>query len=400
LAKSYLRNKNMRASSLMTPAVKSYRPEGTDRLLAAVSPAKIFSGGGIIAAVLMTVFVIAACKPSYASWEAGLPGVIFRLPAGAWASGMGGAVSAEPEYMLSWYNPAQLPFLRDRRASAGAGIRPLGRPEAWASYDFRVPPRVGMGLSFVYRGDPFLNGLYDGYYTGSEVSEEHKLKAAAWTALSLKVGAGYLVSRRWSAGGSIAVEYQSLPTAPAPDGSILATTITSIGALDIAAAYKVTPGLTLSASVKNLLARNDWTIRSYGDYSPAIEEVVPPVFTLSSTHKAKLLDKELVWGADAEVYLIDGNGEYLGNPQVLIAAGAKWMFTDDIVLRAGLADIGLSGDIVWDRSGYWGAFSPRLTAGFSYSLSKWMKGAFVNYALMTDRVWAGVDQQFDITVSF
>jgi len=349
---------------------------------------------------MMVIFIFAICKPSTASWNAGLPGTIFRLPAGAWASGMGGAVSASPDYMISWYNPSQLPHLRDRRASAGAGIRSLGRTEGWASYDFRVPQRMGMGLSLVYRGDPFISGLYDGYYEGSEVVEEYKLNSAAWTAMSFKFGAGYLLSRRWSAGGSIGINYQSLPADPYDDGSIFNTTITSVGALDLSASYRMTPSLTLSAAVKNLLWRNDWVFLNTGHFSPAVDEVVPPVFVLGSSHKTMFMERELVWNADAEIYLMDGDGKYLGHPEAVIAAGAQWKFTDEIILRAGIADLELSGDIVWGSVGYWDSFSPRLTLGFSYSLSKWKKGAFVNYALMTDRVWAGVDQQFDITVSF
>jgi len=349
---------------------------------------------------LALMLVFAVCQPALASWNGGLPGGIFNLPAGAWASGMGGAVSADPAYMMSWYNPAQLPLLRDRRASVGAGMRSLGRTEAWASYDFRVPPRAGMGLALVYRGDPFIDGLYDGYYIGNEVVEERRLNSAAWSAVSLKIGTGYLITRRWSAGGSIGINHQNLPTTPYPDGSIKSSSVTSIGALDIAASYRMTPNLTLSAAAKNLLWRNDWAIHAYEDLTPVNEEVIPPVFVLASSHKTTLLERELVWNADAVIYLIDGRGKYLGHPEMAVAAGAQWKFTDDIVLRAGLADMELSGDITWDSEQYWDSFSPRLTVGFSYSLSKWMKGAFVNYALMTDRVWAGADQQFDITVSF
>ncbi|MCL2218591.1 MAG: TonB-dependent receptor [Chitinispirillia bacterium] len=416
MAKSYLRNKNENISAVIMPFAK--RSRMADNVPAGMIPAAehYLSGKArrssrpacmsairgyprnIIIAALTVIFVLALCKPASASQDAGLPGAVFRLPAGAWASGMGGAVSANPDYMLSWYNPSQLPQLRGRRASMGAGIRSLGRSEAWASYDFRVPQRMGMGLSLVYRGDHFIDGLYDGYYRDGEVIEERELNRAAFSAVSVKVGAGYLLSRRWSLGGSLGINYQSLPTAPHPDGSVYNTSVTSIGALDAAASYKMTTNLTLSVTVKNLLAgsRNDWVIDSFNDFSPIIEEVFPPIFVLSSSHRTKLLERELVWSADAEIYLFDGQLKYTGHPEILAAAGARWKFTDDIILRAGLADIGLYGDIFGDSYG----FAPRFTAGFSYSLSMWMKGAFVNYALMTDRIWAGVDQQFDITVSF
>jgi len=353
---------------------------------------------------LTIIVIFALCKAPLASWNAGLPGAIFRPSAGAWASGMGGAASADPDYMLSWYNPSKLPLLRDSRAAAGAGIRSLGRTEAWASYDFRVPPRVGMGLSFVYRGDPFVSGLYDGYYDGGEIVEERPLDPAAWSAVSLKIGAGYLVSRRFSVGGSVAVNYQTMPTTPTDDGAIEHSSVTSIGAFDIAATYKATSALTLSASIRNLLARNSWYIDysaySYESLSPIIDEVIPPVFVLSSSHKLALLEREFVWNADAVIYLIDGEGNYSGHPEMVVAAGARWKFSDAITLRAGVADIELAGDLFTGENGYRESFSPRAAVGFSYSLSKLRSGMVFNYSLMTDRVWAGVDQQFDITVTF
>jgi hypothetical protein len=344
-------------------------------------------------AVRSTIIAILLCQSVFASWNAGLPGAIFRMPAGAWASGMGGAVSADPGYMLSWYNPAQLPFLRERRASFGGGYRTLGRTEAWASYDFRVPPRVGMGVSFVYRGDPSISGLYDGYYSGGEVVEERALEPAAWTAFSTKIGVGYLASRRLSFGGSVSINYQSLPTTPTLEGKIESASAASIGAVDLAAVYKVTPSLTVSASIKNLMSHNSWQYNFYDEYNQAMDEIVPPIFVLSSSRKTTLLTRELTWGAETAIFLIDGEGNYLGGPEAVVAAGAAWKFSDVIVLRAGIADVELSSETAE-------SFSPRITFGFSYTLPKICRGAVFNYAIMTDRIWAGADQQVDVTVSF
>jgi outer membrane receptor for ferrienterochelin and colicin len=193
----------------------------------------------------------------------------------------------------------------------------------------------------------------------------------------------------------VAVSYQSLPAAPNPDGEIENSAVTSIGAVDIAATYKMTQSLTLSASIKNLLARNSWQFHSYDDFAPAVDETVPPLFALSSSHKFTLLERDFAWNADAVIYLIDGEGKYLGHPELVLAAGARWKFGDAIALRAGIGDIEISGG--YD---FWDSFSPRFAAGFSYALPKPRNGAVFNYAITTDRVWAGVDQQFDITVSF
>jgi hypothetical protein len=257
-----------------------------------------------------------------------------------------------------------------------------------------------MGLSFVYRGDPFVNNLYDGYYSGGELVEERQLDPAAWSAVSLKIGAGYLASRRLSVGGSVAVNYQTLPTTPTDNGAVEHTSVTSIGALDIAATYKATPALTLSASIRNLLSRNTWGFDSYGGFDSPDEVVVPPVFVLSSSHKLSLLERDFAWNADAVIYLIDGEGRYLGHPEMVLAAGARWKFSDEITLMAGVADVELAGDLFTGENGYRGSFSPRAALGFSYNLSKLRSGVIFNYSLMTDRIWAGADQQFDITVTF
>jgi outer membrane receptor for ferrienterochelin and colicin len=257
-----------------------------------------------------------------------------------------------------------------------------------------------MGLSFVYRGDPFID-LYDGYYDDKgNVGFERKLNSAAMTAVSLNIGAGYLVSRKISAGGSISINHQSLPTTPNVQGSVENSSITSIGGLDIMASYRASSDLTLSAGVKNLMRHNSWFIHSYSDFSPVVDETVPPVFVLASSHKILLFERELVWNADAQSYFFDGEGKYIRHPEMVIAAGARWKFSEELALRAGVGDIDLSGEL-WRRSGeYWETFSPRIALGFSYHLKRLMHGAFFNYALATDRVWAGVDQQFDITVSF
>jgi len=371
-----------------------------DRMLSVAQIQRRRAAGCRPYALMTVILIFILCKTPFASWNAGLPGAVFRMPAGAWATGAGGAVSADPEFMLSWYNPSQLPLLRERRASMGAGIRSFGRSEGWASYDFRVPPRVGMGLSFVYRGDPFVDKLYDGYYQGGEVVEERALKGTAWTAASMKIGAGYLVSRKLSLGGSVAVNYQSLPTMPEAGGNVSNTTVTSIGAFDIATSYKMTQNLILSVSVRNLLSRNSWYMETGDAFAAAVDETVPPIFVLASSYKTALLERELIWGADAMIYLIDGEGKYLGHQEMVIAAGARWKFTDMITLSTGLADIELSDGIIRKNSDYRDGFSPRASLGFSCALPKWARGAVFNYALTTDRVWAGVDQQFDITVSF
>lgn len=334
-----------------------------------------------------------------ASQNGGLPGSPLRLSAGAVASGTGGAYSADPEFMLSWYNPAQLSLLRDTRASVGAGLRSLGRTEGWASFDFRVPPRMGMGLSFVYRGDPFLDDMYDGYYDQETVVEEKSLGAMNYSFLTMKIGAGYLVSKRLTLGASVAIMHQSLPAIP-QEGKMLNSTSTSIGAFDIAAAYKINKKMILSAVLRNIGARNTWNISSEDGYGQTVEEQIPLSLALAGSYRGSLLGRDLVWNLDLVNYIFDADLTLFDHPEMVVGTGVDWSFRDDLCLRAGFSDLELSSELYRRSDEYWDGFSPRVTLGFSYQLDKLSEGMAFNYALTTDRVWAGIDQQFDITFVF
>lgn len=334
-----------------------------------------------------------------ASQNGGLPGAPLRLSAGAWASGMGGAAAADPQFMISWYNPANLSLLRERRASLGAGLRSLGRSEGWASIDFRVPPRMGMGLSFVYRGDPFLDDMYDGYYDQGTVVEEKALGPMSYSFLNLKIGVGYLVSKKLSMGASVAIMHQSLPTTPQGDG-VLNSTSTSIGAFDIAATYKLNKELMLAAVLKNLGARNSWTISSDEGFDQTIEEEIPPSIVLAGSYKGRFLERGLLWNLDLVNYVFDSDWAFFEHPEMVISTGVQWDFRDDLLLRAGLGDIEVSSEIYRRSEEYWDGFSPRMTLGFTYRLDKLHQGMLFNYALTSDRIWSGVDQQFDLTLAF
>ncbi len=339
------------------------------------------------------------CSSLLASQNGGLPGAPLRLSAGAWASAMGGAASADPQFMISWYNPSRLPLLRERRASVGAGLRSLGRTEGWASLDFRVPPRMGMGLSFLYRGDPFLDGMYDGYYDQGTVVEEKALSGMNYSFFNMKIGVGYLVSKKLSMGASMAIMHQSLPTTPQGDG-VLNSTSTSIGAFDIAATYKLNKEVTLAALLKNVGARNSWTISSDEGYGQTIDEKMAPSIVMAGSYKGRFLDRDLLWNLDLVNYVFDSDWTLFEYPEMVISTGVRWDFRDDLLLRAGLGDIELSSELYRRSEQYRDGFSPRMSLGFTYRLDKWHQGLLFNYALTSDRIWAGVDQQFDLTLAF
>lgn len=333
------------------------------------------------------------CSMAGASQNAGLAGGPLRVSTGAFLTGTGGAGIAGAEYLISYHNPSLLPLLRERRVSVGAGLRSLGRTESWASFDFRVPPRMGMGVSFLYRGDPFLNGMYDGYYEQGTVVEEQPLDNMGYGLFNIKIGAGYLVSKRLTMGASVAVVHQSLPALPLGDGKVENATSTSIGAIDLAATYKISKKLTLAAVMKNLGGHDSW------DFNTEAQGVAP-VLVLAGSYQGKFKGRELIWNIDMSNYLVDGEWKLLDHPEMVIATGVQWNFRDDLFLRLGIGDLELSSELYRRSDDYFSTFSPRLTTGFTYDMSKIRPGMRFNYALATDRVWAGIDQQFDLTIAF
>ncbi|HEX2958715.1 MAG TPA: hypothetical protein VHO70_17905, partial [Chitinispirillaceae bacterium] len=101
-----------------------------------------------IITVVSFLSILTILIPLEASQTGGLPGAYLLPSLGASALAMGGAYTATPESFTSWWNPGMLANVRGKRVSGGIGIRSLGRTDAYAAAEFRVPPRLGMGLLF------------------------------------------------------------------------------------------------------------------------------------------------------------------------------------------------------------------------------------------------------------
>ncbi|MDG5815020.1 hypothetical protein QA601_08025 [Chitinispirillales bacterium ANBcel5] len=337
---------------------------------------------------------------SFASRSAGRTDAYIRPAAGAAAMGFGGAYSVAPDYLISWYNPAHLASLRQTRASLGGGFRSLGRREGAASLQFRVPPRLGAGISVLYRGDPSIRGLYDGYYEGGTVVREEALERTAFTSITTKFAVGYNFSRALKLGASIGVFYQSLPTTPNDDGEVLNSSVTTIGGFDFAAQYTVTEPWIIALQLKNLGGRVKWHFEDVDWSRPPREEKIVPSFVLASHLTSELAERVFIWNLDLVNYFPDTDGDDLISPEMVIHTGAEWQYSSNFYIRAGIGDIEINSDIYRNSSEFFRAFSPRFSAGFSWDMVNVMEGVRLNYAIATDRIWAGVDQAMDITFIF
>jgi hypothetical protein len=343
----------------------------------------------------------------------GEAGAYLRAPADAQATAMGGGQTAAPQYFATWWNPAQLSLIDKSILSAGTGLYSQGRTEAFAALEFKLPPRVGIGLGALYRGDPFLNDLYN--------ASEEKLDNGAFTTLTAKVALSYLFTRRLSVGLSIGFYYERLPTSYIGT-SLVYSDATAVGGFSLAAQYKVTDSLTLALAVRDFgplqllsgapagIAMN-WQVSSSSEQnfgagdeglgSPtSLTDMVLPEFVLASSLRGMLAGYPLTWTCDVNGYIVDGTFTRLYTMEAVLFTGVEWRRWQTFRLRAGIGDITFNRDITSDWQYYWQNFAFRITAGFGLDLNAIRRGLTLNYALTTDKVWAGVDQKLDIVYGF
>jgi hypothetical protein len=342
----------------------------------------------------------------------GEAGSYLRAPTGAAMSAMGGGQSASPPYLATWWNPAQLVNIDKRTLTIGTGLYSLGRTEAFGGLEFRLPPRVGMGLLVLYRGDPFIDNLYS--------MDEVKLPKAAFTTLTVKAALSYLVTRRLSAGLSIGVFYERIPTSYNEDETGTQTSLnysdaTAISGFSLGLQYKATDSLTLALVVRDIdplqllsgkpaAVRMEWQLaQANGDYPATETDMILPAFVLGSMLHHHLLGSPLLWGIDLEGFPVDGTFTKLDRMEAHLHTGVEWRRWQTFRIRAGLDDIVINrGMFSGPDNGYdyWRTFSLRVTAGFGWDIVRLGRGLTLNYSVATDKVWAGIDQMLDVVYKF
>lgn len=320
-------------------------------------------------------------------------GSYLRSPVGATAFSKGGAQTASAEYLCSWWNPALLAMLKQKKLTLGLGYRPMGRTDGYLAFEFPVPPRVGVGLSVLYRGIPLIKGLVD--------DQEYPLDDCAYETFSLKVGFSYLIKRNLTAGFNISVLYQSLPTSFEDDGNIIYSSVAEIGGIDLGVRYIHNKKLSYGLVLQNMLAEFKWEFTDE-NFSPIYQDTLPASITLGQELRTTFLDKSFIWTCDIIGYLFNSKFRSLERNHIVINNGFEWQRWEMFYIRAGIRDITLNSDIVRNSSRYKDHFTLAVTGGFLLDLTKALKGKDIklNYGISTDKVWAGLDQQFDFVFSF
>jgi hypothetical protein len=344
----------------------------------------------------------------------GQAGDYLRAPTGATMTAMGGGQSASPPYLATWWNPAQLASLDRTIFSFGTGLYSLGRTEAFSALEFKLPPRVGIGLLCLYRGDPFIDKLY--------TSDEVPLPSGAFTSITTKVALSYLISRRLSAGLSLGVFYERLPTSynetttgTGIDASLNYSDATSVSGFSLGVQYRATDSLTLAFVIRDVdpllmlsgtpasITMNWQLSESNGDYNPSATDFIMPAFVLGAMLHHHLLGHPLLWSCDIDAYVVDGTWTKLNYMEARLHTGIEWQRWNTFRIRCGIDDLPFNRSMFeapQNGIDYWHDFSCRITGGFGWDLVKVRRGLTLNYSVATDKVWAGIDEMLDVVCKF
>jgi hypothetical protein len=344
--------------------------------------------GNLKKAVLVVVtLTVTICNAAMIGGESG---AYLRYPVGASALALGGAQSAAPASLLSWWNPALLSTQKERHATFGGGIRSFGQTDGFAALEFRVPPRVGMGLFLLYRGDAFLNDLVD--------ENEVPLGDASYTTFTGKIALSYYLHRRLTIGCNISIHYAKIPS-PINERITYSST-TDIGSFDFALSYRWSDRLMLSALLKDVGTTMDWNFESAYNYNVPSEDIFLPSCIFGSCYTGSVGNRPFIWYSDMRCYIFDGKWKKLPRSEAVFSNGVEWQYWKTIYLRMGIGDILLNGDITADSKRYWKDFSFRLSGGISMDLQEVRKGLRLNYGCSTEKISIVPGQQVDITLSF
>jgi predicted porin len=209
----------------------------------------------------------------------------------------------------------------------------------------------------------------------------------------------YYATRRLSIGACFNVFYQSLP-AYNGDGGLTYTTATSTGSFDFAAQYRLIPGVwTLAAVLKNIGTRLNWVAIDTNGLDET--DQYQPNLVLGSSLRTSLADRPLIWNLDCRISIYGDSTQSSDQGDVTLSTGAEWREWDNFYVRAGIGEVTINSDLFNNRVLYANEFSPRYSVGFAYNLTNYLhKNTWFNYAASTDRIWEGLDQQFDVAISF
>ena len=261
----------------------------------------------VLAALLL------AFSGSSAAQIAGEPGAFSRLGCGARGMGMGNALTAVISgELVSYYNPAAIPWTTDRYASASFGILSLDRRLNFLQYGQALPPIAGISAGIINAGVSSIDGRdSDGEPTGP---------LSTWEDQGF-LGFGVRLSSGLSVGLNIKFYLYHLYTD---------LTSTTVG-LDLGALYCVNDALTLGMTVRDIGSKYKWdSAPLYGIDGVSVEDRFPTLITAGASY---ILPDSLA--------LISAEVEFGGSKTTFARAGIEVPIINEVTVRAGVDRIDL-----------------------------------------------------------
>lgn len=260
------------------------------------------------------LLLLAMLAPVAASSQiGGQPGAFSRLGFGARGIGMGNAMTAvRSGDVVSYYNPALLPWMQTRHGTAAIGLLSLDRRLNFLGASFPLPPSAGISVGLVNAGVSGIDGRdSDGEPTGDLSTSENE----AFLGFGIRFKPGF------SLGVNLKLLYYNLYE------DISSTTF----GFDIGAAYPVTPDVTIAATVRDLNSKYTWdTSDLYGQNGQASTDRFPLLYTGAASYA--LPDSMGVFAAEIEA----SNASSL-----IVRAGAEVNLVPELTVRAGIDRIDL-----------------------------------------------------------
>jgi hypothetical protein len=256
-----------------------------------------------------------ALAPLFASVAqiGGQTGAYSRMGFGARGMGMGNAMSAVTTGdILSYYNPALVPFSATRHATASFGILSLDRRLNFLDYTQQVPPLAGVSIGFINSGVTGIDGRdSDGEQTGPLHTEENQIL----------LGFAVKVKEWLSVGLNFKLHLFQLYT------DVSSTTV----GMDLGVVYIPTSDLTIGFAVRDLTSKYKWdTAPLYGTSGSTSVDNFPKLFVLGAAYQ--LPDSIGLISAEVE----------LSNPgTTTLRAGAEVPVIRELTLRAGIDRVDL-----------------------------------------------------------
>ena len=244
---------------------------------------------------------------------AGQPGAFSRLGFGARGMGMGNAMAAVRQGdVVSYYNPALLPWMDTRHGTAAIGILSLDRRLNYLGASFPLPPAAGVSVGLINAGVSGIDGRdSDGEPTGELSTSENE----AYLGFGIKFKPGF------SLGVNLKLLYYQLYE------NISSTTF----GFDIGGAYPVTQDVTVAVTVRDLNSKYSWdTSDLYGQNGQTNTDRFPLLYTGA-----------VAYALPDSLGLVAAEFEASNASSMIMRLGAEITLVPELTVRAGVDRIDL-----------------------------------------------------------